>query len=533
MTDSANLPSNNTLLAGSEGISPVAPAVTNPPEIRIRVLLVDDDDNYSALVRDVLGFAEQYSLDRAPNIHGMWNFLEQESYHVVLLDYRFPDGSGLDALRQIIDRRMDLPVIIVTGRGDERIAAQAIQHGASDYLVKSPEAVFELPVLISKVVRNFAYQVESRKALEKIRYQALLLNNVRDAVVVWDSEDRITYWNPAAEALYGLPASEQIGRPVTEAYFQHFSLSPDLERLSVEGSLEAERKVRTRRGEEIWISSVVTILRDEVSHGAILGVMDVSRDITQRKQAEEQVLAAQTQLVEAVRLAAIGELAGGVAHQINNPLTAIIAEAQMLGRGRASGEPCRESAELIERAGWKAQQAVQDLLEFSRGHQDVLQSVSINESIQKALRMVGAPIQTAGTGLDVQLAEGLPAVKGFAGRLENLWVNLLLLARDATSDGGMHCIGVRSYLLRAGLVAVEVADDGAVIPPHELQTLFEPHFAGAVAGRGNGMEYSICREIVRQHGGQICGISKPDFGTIICVTIPAEVANGTGEHPGD
>jgi signal transduction histidine kinase len=80
---------------------------------------------------------------------------------------------------------------------------------------------------------------------------------------------------------------------------------------------------------------------------------------------------------------------------------------------------------------------------------------------------------------------------------------------------------------------MEVADDGGVIPLQEIRSLFEPHFAGAVAGRGNGMEYSICREIVRQHGGQIRAASRSNFGTIIRVTIPAEVVNGTGEHSGD
>jgi PAS domain S-box-containing protein len=502
------------------------------PAEKIRVLLVDDDDNYSALVRDVLGFAEQYQLTRASNLAGMWKQLERQAFHVVLLDYRFPDGSGLDALRQIIDRRLELPVIMVTGRGDERIAANAIQQGASDYLVKSPEAVFELPVLIKKVVRNFAFQVANTRALEKIRYQALLLNNVQDAVVVWDSGGRITYWNAAAEELYGLPAGGQIGRPVEEAYCRLFAPPPEAVFPGRETAALVERMIQRREGGETWISSHRTVLRDEASGGEILGVMDVTRDITQRKRYEGQILAAQTRLVEAARLSAIGELASGVAHQINNPLTAIIAEAQLLGRALPPGEPARESVELIERAGWKAQQAVQDLLEFSRSAQDSLVSLSINESIQTALRMVGAPIQTAGTSLDLRLEEDLPPVRGYGGRLRDLWVNLLLLARDATSGGGAHRIGIRSYRMRGGLVAVEIMDDGTILPPKDAASLFEPHFEGAVAGRGNGMEYSICREIVRQHGGQIHAVSRPLFGTIIRVAMPAEVSNGTGEHSG-
>ena len=494
------------------------------------VLLVDDDDNYSSLVKDVLGFADNYFLDRAPNLHGMWSLLERNTYDALLLDYSFPDGSGLEALRQLIERKLEVPVIIVTGRGDERVAAQAIQQGAIDYLVKSPETVFELPVIISKAVRNYAYQAERVKSLEKIRYQALLLDNVRDAVVVWNSAGNITYWNPAAEELYGWPASERIGLPVAKAYAALFSPPPDPVSFDANLPVEVERCAQTRRRETVWIGSRVTELHDEFTGGVLLGFMDVTRDITARKKAEEQIQAAQTSLVESARLAAIGELAAGVAHQINNPLTAIIAEAQILGRGSAMETPGRESAAIIEQAGWKAQQAVQDLLEFSRSTPDTLQRLSVNETIQIAVRMVGAPIQAAGGGLEIQLEDNLPPVQGYPTRLQDVWVNLLLLARDATSDGRPHKIFVRSKARGKEAVVVEVGDDGTAIPPSELESLFEPHFTGAVAGRGNGMEYCICREIIRQHGGQIRANSAADFGTIIEVFLPVEVENGTGEH---
>jgi two-component system NtrC family sensor kinase len=295
---------------------------------------------------------------------------------------------------------------------------------------------------------------------------------------------------------------------------------------------EVERSARTNRGETIWIGSRITELRDEYAGNPFLGFIDVTRDITTRKRAEEQIQAAQSSLVESARLAALGELASGVAHQINNPLTAIIAEAQILGRQLAPESSERESTTIIEQAGWKAQQAVQDLLEFSRASPDALQTVSVNETIQKAVRMVGAPIQAGGGGLEIQLAEDLGSVQGYPVRLEDLWVNLLLLARDAIPDGLPHRIFVRSSAREGNAVTVEVGDDGRVIPAHELETLFEPHFAGAVAGRGNGMEFSICREIVRQHGGQIRATSSADFGTIVTVELPTEVGNGSGEHPG-
>jgi signal transduction histidine kinase len=146
------------------------------------------------------------------------------------------------------------------------------------------------------------------------------------------------------------------------------------------------------------------------------------------------------------------------------------------------------------------------------------------------VRLIGAPIQAGGGGLEIQLAKDLPPVQGYPARLEDLWLNLLLLARDAIADGLPHKIYVRSRARGKQAVIVEVEDDGREVPAHELESLFEPHFAGPVAGRGNGMEYSICREIVRQHGGQIRAMSSADFGTIVAVELPTEVDNGSGEH---
>jgi PAS domain S-box-containing protein len=507
-------------------------AAAESPEAKFRVLLVDDDVNYSSLVKDVLGFAENFSLDRAANLREMWSLLDRNPYDAMLLDYSFPDGTGLEALRRMTEQKRQIPVIIVTGRGDERVAAQAIQQGATDYLVKSPETVFELPVLIHKAVRNYAYQIERIRSLEKIRYQALLLDNVRDAVVVWDAGGKITYWNPAAERLYGWPAAQMIGRDAGEAYAGIFSPPPVPVSADASTPVEVERAARTNHGATIWIGSRITELRDEFAEGSFLGFIDVTRDITIRKEAEEKIQAAQSSLVESARLAAIGELASGVAHQINNPLTAIIAEAQILGRQLASDSPGRESAEIIEQAGWKAQQAVQDLMDFSRAAPDTLESVSVNETIQRAVRMVGAPIQAGGGGLEIRLAEDLPPIPGYPGRLEDLWVNLLLVARDAIANGRPHKICVRSFARENRAVVVEVEDDGREIPASEIDSLFEPHFTGAVAGRGNGMEYSICREIVRQHGGQIRATSSADCGTIVAVELPTEVGHGSGEHSG-
>jgi PAS domain S-box-containing protein len=360
------------------------------------------------------------------------------------------------------------------------------------------------------------------------RYQALLLNNVRDAIVVWDLRGRITFWNPAASYLFGWKSSECLGEPVSEIYLPAFNPPVTLPGEGDTIGRYVERQCRTRFGQTIWVSARISTLYDARAGNQVVGYMDVSRDITPQKQMEAQIKGAQTHLVQAARLAMIGEMASGIAHQVNNPLTTIIAETQLLLRGLPPESPAHESAEAIQEAGWRLQEAVQRLLEFSRPAADTLEPLSVNQTIQRALLLVGAHIEAAGTRLESRLEQDLPKVLGNARQLEDLWVNLLLLARDAVGavaprrNGKVHSIYIRTRARSGGMIIIEVRDDGVPIPPDQLATVFEPNFIGPTSGRGTGMELSICREIVRQHGGQITAESNSDRDTIFCVTLPAE-----------
>jgi len=487
-----------------------------------RVLVVDDNEDHAHLAAEFLHMSGPFSVRTARDTQEMWRALAAEVPDLVLLDYSLPDGNGLEALAQFSARGYRVPVVMVTGRGDERVAAQAIQRGAIDYLVKSGDYLRTLPALVEKAARTYQVYLSAQRSLEQIRYQALLLDNVLDAVVVWDLDGRITFWNRAAERLFGWTAAERLNRLAAECYWPAFT--PPIEPLPAGMKLvDVERRYATQPGKEIWVSSNLTALQN--SSGQPLGYMDVSRDITARKQLEAQIQAAQTQLAQAARLAAIGELASGVAHQISNPLTTVIAEAQILLRTLQLDEMARESAEAIEQAGWRAQGAVQRLLDFSRPASAMQELLVINETIQHALTLVGAQIENAGVTLQLELAPNLPGIQGNARQIEDLWVNLLLMARDATADSRPHRITVRSSPASASAapagVQVEVNDDGALIPAEQLASIFEPDFTGPTAGRGTGLELSICREIVRQHRGQIRAASAPGQGTTFTVILPA------------
>lgn len=483
----------------------------------LRVLIVEDNDDHARLACEFLHFSGEFVTEVAVDLQTLWRKLAAGRYDVVALDYNLPDGNGLKALQELQARSVDTAVVMVTGRGDERVAAQAIQSGALEYIVKTGDYLGMLAAVVQKAARTHALQVANRRSLEQIRYQALLLNNVHDAVVVWNLEGRISFWNRAAETLYGWEAAAWLDRPAAECYRALFDLPAPPEPAGREPAL-TERRGRRQSGDEVWVDANVTALED--SAGRAIGVMEVARDITGRKRLEHQVQAAQTQLAQAARLAAIGELASGVAHQISNPLTTIIAETQLLLRETPPQAPVRESLEAIERGGWRAQQAVQRLLDFSRPATSTLEPVDVNATVDHAVGLVGDLIQTVGAQLEVRLAEALPAVHGNSRQLEDLWVNLLLLARDGTDDGQAHVICVNSALTDAGRVEVVVADDGRPLTVADLDQVFEPDYTGSAIGRGTGLELSICREIVRQHGGSIRATGRDGHGVAFTVDFP-------------
>lgn len=360
-----------------------------------------------------------------------------------------------------------------------------------------------------------------QRSLEQIRYQASLLNNVRDAVVVWDLKGVIAYVNPAAQALFGRSKEGWLSMPA-ESYMSLFSPPVIVPSGEGTGGLRIERSFNSQGNKTIWVSSHVYALRDQSASGNLIGYMDVCRDITERKHMETRVQEAQTQLIQATRLAAIGELAAGIAHHIYNPLTTIIAESQLLLHDLPVEHPGRESAKAIEEAGWRVQRAVQKLLDFSQPPSNTLEILDVNDTIRDALELVGDQIRAHQVELIIDLGQNLPYLRGNTRQLVDLWVNLLMLAHGATSDGEPHFIRIQSKAPTMRSILVEISDDGQPLPAAEMETLFEPGFMKDLGRRGTGIELTLCQEIVRQHRGEITAESNLNDVTIFRVLFPAE-----------
>jgi PAS domain S-box-containing protein len=244
----------------------------------------------------------------------------------------------------------------------------------------------------------------------------------------------------------------------------------------------------------------------------------VGRDITERKMMEEQIQSAQMRLAQATRLASIGQLAASVAHQISNPLTTIIADGQMLLHSLNQDEPEHESAEAIVQAGWRAQRVIDELMKFSQPSNDNQELVYINETIEKALLLSTAHLHTAGTVLDLDLPEMSPELQGNGRQLTDLWVNLLLAPLTVEECGVPQVVRIQVHETADGMITARIINVGVLISAEQLETIFEPQLIPA-GGKGTGIELSICREIVRQHNGEIF-VSCDDQSTTFEILLP-------------
>lgn len=231
---------------------------------------------------------------------------------------------------------------------------------------------------------------------------------------------------------------------------------------------------------------------------------------------------AQEQLVRSARLAAAGEIAAGVAHQINNPLTTIIAETHLLTSLYDLDPDVLESVEAISEAANRAGDIVQQMLDLARSIPFEMHQIDVNTSVQSALMLVKAQVEPYVNRLAIELSPDIPPIKASGRHLEDVvWINLLLNARDAVRNTPEGEITVRTRFVKTDtMVEITIADNGVGIEPEEVPLIFTPFFTTKSYGTGLGL--AICLDVVQRHGGTINVESKPNKGATFTVRLPVD-----------
>jgi len=500
-----------------------------------RLLVVDDEENILKSLRRVLRSGD-WEIRTALDGERALAVLEQFTPEVVISDFRLPGMNGADFLAQVKQRIPLAQRIMLTGHADQRAIEEAINRSEIFRFIAKPWNDSALLLTVQSAFEQYAVQAENHRLQEVTRLQneelkalnaelearvqqrtRLLVVAKREWELSFDSLDlplavvrggdysvrraNVAYARVSGQAIQGLgqnPSCHSFlfgrdtpcpGCPLQRAI-----------RSGGEGRAEIEHKGR------IYVLDVYPMAEEGQAVCAY-------RDVT-----DERMMTAR--LVETEKMAAVGQLAGGVAHEINNPLAGILTFAQLMKRdiGRAPND--LESLQLIEESALRCKRIVESLLQFSRrSHEGDRRPFDLNRCVEDAAFLFGAQLKKAPYAtLEVKPEPELPSAIGDTGQLGQVLLNLLQNGLYAL-EGKQGTLAVTTSR-RDTHVCFSVEDSGVGIEPSVLPRIFEPSFTTKPPGQGTGLGLAIAYRIVQDHGGRIEVQSRVGEGSTFTVLLP-------------
>jgi PAS domain S-box-containing protein len=370
---------------------------------------------------------------------------------------------------------------------------------------------------------------------ERMKFQADVLSQVKEAIVAVGLDGMVTYWNHGAEELYGFKFYQALGRPLRELTgYDCLEAASKEEVAAVLSKAQVWHEVKAHRkkdGEELFVELSLSQLKD--ADGRASGFLALIRDISERQRAAEVLRQKEEQLRQSQKMEAVGKLAGGVAHDFNNLLTAISGYSELLLTRLDPNDPLRTDAEEIRRAGTRAAELTRQLLAFSRKQVLKSQVFDLNAAvlgIDKMLRrLIGAHIE-----LVTVLDPALTPIKADRGQIEQVILNLAVNARDAMPNGGKLVLETRNVPAEflgsrnnnsneaAGHVMLAVSDTGSGMDAETQARIFEPFYTTKQQGEGTGLGLSTVYGIIQQSGGCIQVESELHRGSTFRIFLPQE-----------
>jgi PAS domain S-box-containing protein len=373
-----------------------------------------------------------------------------------------------------------------------------------------------------KVVRyqGALADITERRAIEKRLYQQQefarrLVDSFPDLIFVVDPNRRYTFISPKVKESLGFDPQEAVGFIFGEnthveersALLQVF----DELLLGQRNFASIEIRVRHKKGEWRRLRCHFSPLFNET--GKIEGVVISGRDITELKRLEEQ-------LIQAEKLAAMGQMLAGVAHELNNPLTAILGASELLRDRAGVDENTKRQLDMTHRQARRAARIVQNLLEFSRPASPQKKALDLNAIVDRTLQLHEHSLKRNAVEVDFRQCQGMPMIIGDANQLIQVFLNLISNAEQAIRE--VRPSGrIQIRLGQSGQrLSATVQDDGAGIKPEVLAKIFDPFFTTKRPGGGTGLGLSICMSIIREHGGDLEAEALPAGGAAFTVYLP-------------
>ena len=480
-----------------------------------RVLLVEDNVD---LAENIIEIVED---EGASVIHANNGAQAREraehGFDVALVDVRLPDSTGLELLRELKEAGDGLhEILLVTGNATIQDAVEAVKGGAYDYIIK-PFRVSELLASVERAWRQVRSSREadalSREIAQREKSLRTLVDTVQALLLVLDQDGRVLQANAAVAELTGASTEDLVGVPWMESFI------PDADVIGVQDVfnriMAGEPRVThenrivssdgTRERFVRWQSSAVT--RGDGS----VQVYASGLDVTELRDLEDR-----TRLAE--RLAAVGTLAAGLAHEIRNPLNSAQLQLQLLDRRlrkRIDDSKLLEPIDLVRDEITRLSQLVSEFLDFARPSVLEVGECNMVELVQTVVELERPSASAYGVTLDLVMPEEPVVISVDRGKVQQVVLNLLRNAIEVLDQGGRVTVEVAPDGMGA---RVQVKDNGPGIPQDVINRIFEPFFSTKEKGTGLGM--AICHSLVTQHGGDIRVHSQD--GAVFEVTLPRE-----------
>ncbi|MCK4532243.1 PAS domain S-box protein [bacterium] len=623
------------------------------------ILIVDDNPDHAQLAKDkLLSTNPEYQINIAHSGTECLKLLSQNNFDILLLDYNLPKENGLELLSKL--RKMyQLPVIFVTGQGNEKIAVNAIKSGAYDYITKSTNYLSILPLVVEKAITAFQtkkLQAKLQKSLEESeeKYRDLV-ENANDLICTLDSTGKITTINKQAISFFHYSKNE-----ILKMNLKHF-ISPDVRkniptfiRKTIEqGTVSGfKTKLTNKEGKEIIVEINASLIKQ---NGEISGIRTIIRDITQREKMEGEIKKSkhylenlfasiqdaifclkpdttiascneaaekifnyskqtmlgkkltalstddrkifslikkiidpkitkkiyaqevlmkkkdgkkfpaelqissmknkktenteilvtikdiserkqlQLRLIQADKMVTLGQLAGGVAHEINNPLTSVMGNAQLLLMQLPPTNPGYTEIQKIEQSAQRCKSIVTNLLGFSRQQEFEFQATNVNEIINRTLSLYERQLTIENIRVVKKYAKNLPKLKLSAPQIQQVFLNLIVNAQQSMPSGGNLTISTEISNTASSKnklidnkqseknITITFQDQGMGIEKESLARIFDPFFSTKEVGNNTGLGLSVSYGIIKKHKGNIRAKSNgKGKGSKFVIILPLE-----------
>ena len=389
-----------------------------------------------------------------------------------------------------------------------------------------PDAELDLLARADEVGRQLSAAIENVQLLEAVlrsrRELENTFNSIADLVVVADRRGRVAHVNLALTERLGKSREELNELPLEEV------VGPEMAQLAAGIELERDhddvigvtRELEDQRLNGIFSVTVTRLLGESREP---LGLVLVARDVTPRARLEAERAELRSRLTQSEKLAALGQLVAGIAHELNNPLQGVLGHLELLRTTGAFPKALRRDIQLIYREADRAAKIVRNLLVFAGSRKMARRRLSVNAVLSRAVALRGPACRANGIEVIRAYDDRLPRVQGDPVLLQQALLNIIINAEQAVGDTGGGRIEVRTtFEPSRDMIVASVRDTGAGIAPEVLPRIFEPFYTTKDVGKGTGLGLAIAYGIIQEHGGEIHAANHPDGGALFTVELPVE-----------